>query len=215
MNLTLPVPTVTLGPEWASEIVAAFETVDSHDHSNGFGALVTPAGLDINADLDFQTTARAINQKSTRFADQAATLVGAINASSVYSKSGNLYYTNASGIAVQITNGASIVSSPAAVTTLQFDKVSSDTVIASGDATVYLSVDTTSGVVTVTLPAASAVAAGRIYVIADEFGKSETNALTVAAAGSDKIMGAATAVLSSNFATLFLISDGVSKWCVV
>ncbi len=214
MNLTLPTPTVTLGPEWASQIVTAFGLVDSHDHSSGFGVKVTPAGININADLNMAILNRLINTKSVQHADQLATLTGAANASSVYSVLGDLYYTNGSGVAIQLTSGGAVVSVPAAVNNLQFDFVNTDLTIGAGDAYVYISLDTSAGR-TVTLPAASAVTTGRIYIIADQTGTSENFPVSLATSGGDTILGAASLELASNFGTWFVIGNGTNKWCLV
>jgi hypothetical protein len=214
MNLELPTPTVTLGPEWAQDLNDALEVVDGHDHSNGFGVKVTPAGLNINQDLDIQTTNRLINAKSTKYADQFSTLAGATNASSTYSTAGDLYFTNGSGVAVQITSGSTVVSVPANIDNFRFDVVNSDLVIMASDIFVYLSIDT-SAMRTITLPAASSVTTGRIYIIADDSGLSETNPLTIATSGGDTILGASTLPLTSNFGTWFVISNGTNKWCIV
>ncbi len=214
MNLELPTPTVTLGPEWAQELNDALGLVDAHDHSSGFGVKVKPAGMDINADLNFNLLWRLINAKSTRFTDQATTLTGATNADSIYAVLGNLYFTNSSGVAVQLTSGSSIISAPSSVNSLTFSAISGDLTIGAGDSYVYLSINTSASR-TITLPSASAVATGRIYVIADESGLSETNPLTLATDGSDTLMGATSQSLTSNFGTWFVIGNGTNKWCIV
>jgi microcystin-dependent protein len=110
MNLDLPVPTVTTGPEWAEAVNDAFEVVDNHDHSSGNGKKVTSSGLDINLDLEMNAN-RLVEAKSVKFEDQPSPLSGATHAGSVYEADGNLYYTNSGGVAVQITDGNDIVSS--------------------------------------------------------------------------------------------------------
>lgn len=107
MNLTLPTPTVTLGPAWATELNTAIETVDTHDHSTGKGVRVKPDGLNINTDLDVQTN-NINNVLSTRLAEQASLPVGAQDIRSLYSYQGNLYYNNATGDTIRITSGTSI-----------------------------------------------------------------------------------------------------------
>ena len=57
MNLSLPTVSVTLGPTWATQVNTAFETIDSHDHSSGKGTKVPSAGLNINANVDFNENA--------------------------------------------------------------------------------------------------------------------------------------------------------------
>lgn len=109
MNLILPTPTVEAGPEWAAELNAALVKVDSHDHSSGFGRKVTPAGMDINANLDVQQHA-LIGATKVGLVNQPAALSGVSNANSISIVNGNLYVTNSGGVAVQITNGTSVLS---------------------------------------------------------------------------------------------------------
>lgn len=210
MGLILPVPTVTLGPEWAIELNAALEVIDAHDHSSGKGAPIKPSGLDITSDLDFQGN-RAINLKSSKYTDQAATLVGALNASSVYSKSGDLYYTNGSGIAVQLTSGSSIITAPSSTDNFQFDAINTSLTIGPADAFVILDVDT-SVPRTITLPPASAVTPGRIYMVHDATINSEVNNITILPDGTDTIDLAASNLINSNGGTKFYASNGINKW---
>lgn len=213
MNLTLPVVSITLGPEWANEINAAFESIDTHDHSSNKGVKVKPSGLDISDDLDFQSHAATFLQK-TSFTAQTATLTGSSHNNSLYSVSGNLYFTNGSGVAVQITTGGAIVSSPSATNNFQYNAISANLVIAPSDTFVYLAVDTSASR-TITLPTASAVTAGRIYVIKDATGQSETNLISLLPAGADTIDGAASLDIESNWSTTFVIGNGMDGWLLV
>lgn len=210
MNLTLPIVSVTLGPEWAIELNAALTVVDGHDHSSGFGAPIKPAGIDINSDLDFQSN-RSFNLKSVKFTDQTGTLVGATNASSVYSVSGDLYYTNGSGTAVQLTSGSSIISAPSSVNNFQFNSVNTSLTIGPADPFVILDVDCSVSR-TITLPSAGAVTPGRIYLVKDATNQSETNPMTILPDGADTIDLAASLIINSNGACAFLTSNGVGKW---
>jgi len=87
-------------------------------------------------------------------------------------------------------------------------KSSSDTVLAT-DA--ILLADATSGAVTLTLPAASAVS-GRVY----NFKKidSSSNNVTIARDGSDTIDGATSFVLDSQYEAITLVSNG-SNWFII
>jgi len=69
--MMLPIPGVgnESGPQYAFDINSALALVDAHDHSPGKGVQVTPAGLNINANLSFQSN--------------SATLVGSIVFSAV------------------------------------------------------------------------------------------------------------------------------------
>lgn len=112
MNMVLPTPTVTNGPEWATEVNAALtDQVDTHDHSPGKGVPIAASAIDIDADLPFNSN-RATELKSTKFDTQVSTLTGALNVQSVYSYNGDLYYTNDAGIAVQVTDGNNVNTPP-------------------------------------------------------------------------------------------------------
>jgi len=67
-----------------------------------------------------------------------------------------------------------------------------------------------------TLPAASAYPAGAALTIVDESGAcSATSTVTVAAAGTDTINGAASAILSAPYSYLALESNTANKWTVI
>lgn len=212
LSLNLPTVSVTLGPTWANQVNAAFEVIDAHDHTSGKGAQVPTAGLNINADLDFSSY-RATTLMSTQFTSQASTLTGATNANSVYVSSGDLYFTNSAGSAIQLTSGGSIVSSPGNAQIFEYQGVSSDLIINSSDTFVYLAVDTTT-TRNITLPAASAVTAGRIYVVKDVSGQSLDNNITLTAAGADNIDGASTQTLNSEYGSWTIVGDGSSNWYI-
>lgn len=212
MNLQLPVVSVTLGPEWANQINAALERIDQHNHSSGNGQRITPLGMNINAELDFNNN-RASDLQLVQFRAQSATQTGSTNANSIYSVNGDLYFTNSNGVAVQITSGGSIIASPANIQSFTRQAVSSDIVIAPSDLFVFLTVDTTSPR-SITLPLASGVADGRIYIIKDISGQSLDNPITLNAAGSDLIDGAASVTLNSNFSSWMVIGDGASNWYI-
>jgi len=72
-------------------------------------------------------------------------------------------------------------------------------------------VDTTTGAKTATLPAANACVNGKTYVVKNKAGGA--NAVTLAAAGSDTIDGAATAIIAVG-ASMRVVGDGASAWTV-
>jgi hypothetical protein len=114
-------------------------------------------------------------------------------------------------VPVQITSGGSIISSPADVQVIKYDVTSIDLTIGSGDNTVFVAVDTSSPR-TITLPLASSVSAGRIYIIKDASGLSETNTLTVAASGADTIDGSSTYLIQSNSEAVFVVGNGINSY---
>ena len=210
LNLTLPTPTIQLGPTWANQVNAAFEVIDSHDHSSGKGIRVPTAGLNINADLDFNNTA-ATNIQFGSFQNRIATPSGSTFARAVSVFSGDLYFTNASGVAIQLTSGGSIVSSPGNAQIFEYQAVASNLTIAPASTFVYLAIDTSVSR-NITLPLANSVTAGRIYILKDANGLSNTNNITVSAAGADLLDGASSQVLNSNYGTWMIIGDGATNW---
>ena len=212
MLLSLPTVSVTVGPDWATSINTALETIDSHDHSSDKGARVTPAGLLINSDLDISDQI-FFNFKATRFQEQSAALTGSSNANALHSVSGDLYFTSGSGTAIQITSGGSLAASPGSASTFETTAVAANVTIGNSDTFVYLIVDTSASR-TITLPLASGVSAGRIYVIKDSTGTAETNNITVNIQGSDTVDGESSQVLNSNFGSWMIVGDGSSKWYI-
>lgn len=216
MLLTLPVPTVTLGPEWAVELNAALTKVDEHDHTSNKGKRITTAALNIDADVPFNLS--ALNDvHAVRLQDLDNTLTGAANSPSIYVKSGDFWYTNSSGVPVQITSGGSIVA-PGVTSVNKFVSnpiTAIDITIGAGDLYVIVPVDTSAGARNITLPLAANVSNGRLFIIKDATGSSEINALTVSTQGGDLIDGVTSQVLESAYGSIFVYSDGVSNWLIV
>lgn len=212
LNLDLPTVSVTIGPEWANEVNAAFEVIDSHDHTSNKGARIPSAGLNINAELDFNSNS-IVNLIQVKLISNTSTLTGASNANSTFVTNGNLYFTNSSGTAVQLTDGGSVVTSAGALQTVETQSVSSNITISPSDTFVFLSVDTTSPR-TITLPLANSVASGRIYIIKDVNGTSNTNNISIALQGSDTIDNESSYTHDSDLGSFWVIGNGVSAWQV-
>lgn len=71
-------------------------------------AKVTPAGFNINADLDYNTTYGAENVQHVELAAAAATKTGASNAGKLYRFNGELYFTNGSGTTTKVTQSGAL-----------------------------------------------------------------------------------------------------------
>lgn len=113
MLLDLPTPGADEGT-WDDELNAALTDVDAHDHTSAKGKPVPTAGLDINADLDFNSN--ALDAVSTvRLDDQADVLETSDDIRNVYVVDGDLYYNNGSGIPIQMTDGNNIATPPPTV----------------------------------------------------------------------------------------------------
>ena len=96
---------VTVGPDWAANLNGSLDAVDDHDHTTGKGSKVTPAAMDINADVN--VNGKNLNEiRTTAFNDITDDTTADIRV--VYVKSGNLYYRNSTGQEVQITTGTSV-----------------------------------------------------------------------------------------------------------
>lgn len=212
LGLDLPVVSTTPGPTWATKVNQAFDVLDAHDHSSGKGTPVITSGLNINANLTFNSN-KAFSLLSSQYINNTATLTGSSNALSVFVKSGDLYYTNTGGTAIQITAGGALVSSPGAVQSYELLAASSDFTISPAATTVYYTVDT-SAARTLTLPLANAVAAGRIFFFKDTDGTANTNPITLLRQGSDLIDGGTSTVMNSNYGLVKVVGDGVSNWFV-
>lgn len=213
MNLDLPVVTLTVGPLWATQLNAAIDSIDAHDHTSAKGKQIPSAGININANLDLNSFT-LFNALSLQFETQSAALTGASNALSLNVSGGNLYYTNAAGSAVQITSGGSIVASPGATISFVTTAVAGDVTIAPADPYVVLSVNTAAARA-ITLPSVSAVAAGRIYIIKDVSGTSNTNSITLLPDSSDTFDGEASVTVDSSYGAVMIIGDGSSNWQIV
>jgi len=74
-------------------------------------------------------------------------------------------------------------------------------------------VDYSGGANTVTLPVIGKVNEGRHVVVKNV--TSATNVITIAAAGTDTIDGAATAAISSPFGVVVMVSDGDGNWNII
>tara|TARA_R100000808_G_scaffold474_1_gene2434 strand:- start:1258 stop:2412 length:1155 start_codon:yes stop_codon:yes gene_type:complete len=99
-----PAVGVDTGPTWADNLNTSLDAIDGHDHSTNKGVRITPAGLNINADLEFNQNS-ATELKNVIF-DSSVT--AATTSYSLYQASGNLYWRNGSGTAVQVTIGAAV-----------------------------------------------------------------------------------------------------------
>jgi len=114
MNLTLPDVSVTPGPTWASQINSDLTLIDQHNHTNGSGAPIPAAALDINDTLDFGNNA-ASGVRRIGLNPQAAPSESA----SLYAdQNGDFFYRNSGGVPVQITSGNGIFATPGSITGL-------------------------------------------------------------------------------------------------
>lgn len=117
LGMTLPDPSVTPGPAWASQLNTALGLIDSHNHAPGSGSLIGTAGIRVDADFDFASF-NAFGLRTIRVSDQTSITIGSTDRRAVYSKSGDLYYVNSAGAEVQITSGSSVAGATGSITGL-------------------------------------------------------------------------------------------------
>lgn len=75
----------------------------------------------------------------------------------------------------------------------------------------FVSVITSATTITVTLPPASGIG-NRVYVIKDKSGNASTNNITIIPDGSDTIDNISNFVISINYESIHLITDGINNW---
>jgi hypothetical protein len=107
MGLSVPAVGVDPSPDWANNLNASLSILDGHNHGPGSGVQITPDGININADLAFQTY-NAISLRSARFTPQSAPLSLPTDLDCLYVSGVDLYYNDGNGNQVKITSGGAV-----------------------------------------------------------------------------------------------------------
>jgi len=124
-NMSLPVPGVGTenGPDYAYDINNCFTLLDQHDHSAGKGVQVTPAGLNINATLNFQNN-QASNLSALTFILQGS---ASSTSSSLSVAPGSetpalndLWYCDGTNPPFKITSGGAVYAPTATISGINF-----------------------------------------------------------------------------------------------
>ena len=118
-NMSLPVPGVglTAGPVYATDLNNCLSILDSHDHSAGRGVQITPAGLNISADLTFNNN-NATNLRSVRLQSQGAPLALASDLGCLYEVNADLFFNDGNGTAIRLTQSGGIAGAPGSISGL-------------------------------------------------------------------------------------------------
>lgn len=106
MQITLATPGASDGT-WGDTLNAGMNVVDAHDHTPGKGVPVPSSGVTVVEDLSMEGYSLISTEKVT-LVDHGSGLSGASNRLSVNAANGDLYWSNGSGTAVQITDGTSL-----------------------------------------------------------------------------------------------------------
>lgn len=118
-NMSMPIPTVSVdpGPQWGLDLNSCLNILDAHDHTTGYGAQITPGGINISSDLTFLSN-NAISLRSARFSSNAAVLVLAADLNCLYTVTNDLYYNDGLGNNVRITQSGGVAGSPGSISNL-------------------------------------------------------------------------------------------------
>lgn len=119
MSLPIPIPGVTPGPTWASNINSSFLLIDQHNHSAGEGVQIQPNGLNINSDLTFGGN-NATHLRTTRFTPQSGPITNTgADVGELYVSGNEIYYNDVSGgHQVKITTNGSVNAGAGSITGL-------------------------------------------------------------------------------------------------
>lgn len=214
MDLEIPVIDETEDPQWSQDFNDNFEVIKNHTHANGDGVNITTAALTIDDDLPINGH-NVIGTRTVRFSNLGADPVAGTDVVNLYAKNGDVYWNNASGAHVRITNGLGLNISVGTANVFATVSVNSNQTILSTDTYDYLQVDSTSTAISIFLPAANTVTAGRFYYIKDYNGSAATHNISIIPNGANVIDGQnTTLVLQDNHSAILLVSDGGSSWDV-
>lgn len=114
-NMSLPVPVtgVDPGPDYANNVNAGLGILDGHTHAAGSGVLITPAAININADLSMAGNSLTVVE-SVNF--QPVTSLA--STSRMYMIGVDLYFNDGSGNVIRITQSGSVSGASGTITGL-------------------------------------------------------------------------------------------------
>ena len=113
MNLQIPGVGTEAGPLYATEINTTLVTLDRHDHTQGNGVPITPAALNINANVSFN------NNLITNLAGMTLIAQASIPASNTIYQSGNdLFFVDGLGTNIPITKNGAVAGTPGSIANL-------------------------------------------------------------------------------------------------
>ncbi len=210
--MVLPDVGETLGPEWAELLVQSLQDIlDSHNHTDGQGAKVRAASLNIDGTVDFNFQALIQALYAGLFNSSfLQTVNGTIQAFN-----GDLYFRNFAGQNVAITSGGALAVPGTGAVTAKVLSTFPYTVLTS-DAQKVLLVDSSTGAKTINLLTAGTPSMW--LGIKDIGSDAQTNNITInvntpATERIDKTQ--TTYVIDADDGQINLINDAGSNWYVV
>jgi len=116
MSLPVPVPGVDPGPDYANNLNSSLNIVDGHNHTPGSGVLITPLGLNINTNLNFQNN-DPTNVAGVDFSAPALSTVPTRLYTAPQSGGGvtDLFYNDGAGNTIPITKAGAVNVSAASI----------------------------------------------------------------------------------------------------
>ena len=113
MNLIIPTTGTTPGPDYADDINSSLTLIDLHDHSPGKGVAISPAGMNINADLEFNGHF-VLEAAGIEFDAQGATP----DVFTMYANGVDLYYVDGLGNNIRMTQSGGVAGTPGSIANL-------------------------------------------------------------------------------------------------
>lgn len=210
-GIVIPIPGAEPGPLYADDVSDALLTVAHLTHTgpeNQDGYQIPSAGLNINADLSFQSH-NLVDLRSTRYTVQSSPLNGPGDRAAVYFSGVDLYANDANGIPVRITGGGAL---NVTVSNNYVPKsITSNYTIQPTDGYEFFYINTTANRL-ITLPLANNVPKGRFFIFKDITGTAFTHNVTINCSGADRIDGASSYVMKGAYSAICLVGDGVAAW---
>jgi hypothetical protein len=120
MNLQIPGVGTEKGPEYAQEINNSLNIVDMHDHSPGRGPQITPAGININAELTANNNFITQIAGLTLYAQSTTP-----DLNTIYQSGADLYFIDGIGNNIRLTQSGGVAGTPGSISNLVFPATAS------------------------------------------------------------------------------------------
>lgn len=212
LSLELDTPGVTPGLTEANHAESNKTTLDNHDHTSGKGTRVPTLGINVNADLSFNSYA-ATSLRMSRYVNLGAEPTAGDDVRAVYVYDNNLWFIRHDGTKVKITNGGVLNASALNADTYIQQAVSTNITINPAATYTQLLVDSSVGALTITLSAASSFTAGRYFIITDVGNGANTITIAPDTVAPDTINGiTGNRVFKMKYGEVKLTRIATTKW---